>query len=235
MKKHIPNLFTLGNLTCGLFAINEILVNQHLEVAAYFIVGGLVFDFLDGMVARLLKVSGELGKQLDSLADMVTFGVVPGFLAFSLLEHNSFPFPYIGFLIVLFSALRLAKFNIDTRQSDSFIGLPTPANTMIWMSIPAIVHSPIEPLSSMFSNNYFIVVLVVIFSFLLTAELPLLALKFKNLSWKNNKVRWVFVFGSILLIVILGFAFENVFAPFPFVILFYILVSLVDTKLLSRN
>lgn len=235
MKRHIPNLFTLGNLTCGLLAINEILVNERLDLAAYWILGGLFFDFLDGLIARMLKVSGELGKQLDSLADMVTFGVVPGFIAFVLLEENGFPYPYLGFLITLFSALRLAKFNLDTRQSDSFIGVPTPANTMIWMSIPAIIGSNSELFSSIFQNPIFLAVLVVALSLLLTAELPLLALKFKNLSWGSNKVRWVFLGVSLPLLIILGVTYNNIFFPLPFIILLYILISLIDTKFIKKD
>lgn len=233
MKKHIPNLFTLGNLVCGLLAINEILVNQRLDVAAYLILGGLGFDFLDGMIARLLKVSGELGKQLDSLADMVSFGVVPGFIAYYLLEENGFPYPYLGFMITLFSALRLAKFNIDTRQSDSFIGMPTPANTMIWISIPAIINSNAELLSDVFSNPFSIAGLVIALSFLLTAELPLLALKFKNLSWKFNKNRWIFLGLSLCMLLTLGVAYHTIFIPLPFIILLYLIVSIITTN--SKN
>lgn len=231
MKRHIPNLFTLGNLTCGLLAINEILVNQKLEYAAYWIIGGLIFDFIDGMIARLLKVSGELGKQLDSLADMVTFGVVPGFLAYSLLAEHGFPYPYLGFMITLFSAIRLAKFNIDTRQSDSFIGMPTPANTMIWMAIPAILNSRADLLVTIFSNPFFLGILVIVLSLLLTSELPLLALKFKNLSWQENKTRWIFLGISILLFISLSVVYQDIFISLPFIILLYLSVSIIDTNL----
>ncbi len=231
MKKHVPNLFTLGNLTCGLFAIQSILVHQQLEVAAYWILGGLVFDFLDGMIARLLHVSGELGKQLDSLADMVTFGVVPGLLAYSLLEASGFNFPYLGFLITLFSALRLAKFNLDTRQTDSFIGLPTPANTMVWMAIPFILYSDIDSLSSFFGNRYFLAGLTIVLSFLLTSELPLLALKFKNLSFHDNKIRWIFIGLSGIILFLFGFAYHSVFISLPFIILVYLVVSVINNKI----
>lgn len=231
MKKHIPNLFTLGNLFCGLLAINEILIHQRLENAAYLVLGGLFFDFLDGMVARLLGVSGELGKQLDSLADMVTFGVVPGFIAYYLLEQSDFVFPYLGFMITLFSAIRLAKFNIDTRQSDSFIGMPTPANTMVWISIPIIINSSAYFLGDFFNNPYILASLVIVFSLLLTAELPLLALKFKNLSWKFNKSRWILIGLSLLLLITLGFGFKNIFIPLPFIILLYLIISIINTNL----
>ena len=177
IKKHIPNLFTLGNLFCGLIALLFVF-HGNFEATAFFVLLGIVFDFFDGFLARILKVSGELGKQLDSLADMVTSGVVPGFVMFHLLENilkekqnisingleleellsNEVGYlPYVGFILTLAACYRLAKFNIDTRQTDSFIGLPTPAMTLFVVSLPIIhQYTEIEIVKALLENNYFL-------------------------------------------------------------------------------
>ena len=139
IKSHIPNILTLANLFCGILAI-KVGFSEHYFLAAFFVVLGAFFDFLDGFAARLLKVQGELGKQLDSFADMVTFGVAPGVVMYSFLSSfilDSY-IPYISFVIPLLSAVRLAKFNIDSNQSDKFIGLPTPANALFFVFIPLV-------------------------------------------------------------------------------------------------
>lgn len=235
MKKHIPNLFTLGNLFCGLLAINEILVHHNMERVAYLVIGGLFFDFLDGMIARLLKVSGELGKQLDSLADMVTFGVVPGLIAYVILQDMNFSYPVLGLMITLFSALRLAKFNIDTRQTDSFIGMPTPANTMLWISVPIILTSNVYWMADFFDHSWVIAILVIVSSFLLTSEVKLLALKFKNFSWHENKIRWVLIILSLLVVFSLAFVYNNIFIPLPFVIFLYLILSVINNRITQSH
>ena len=173
------------------------------------------FDFLDGFAARILKVQGELGKQLDSLADMVTSGVVPGIVMCQMMGSASGypkvgwavePFPFLGFLIALGSCYRLANFNIDTRQTDSFIGLPTPANALLIMSIPMIqFHSEFEWLVDFLSNPYVLVGITVLSSYLLNAEIPLFSLKVKSFSWEKYKMQVVFMIISIILIAFLEF------------------------------
>ena len=175
IKKHIPNLITLLNLTCGLLAVIAIFRDQEAE-AFWFVCLGIFFDFWDGFFARKYNVSGDLGLQLDSLADMVTCGVVPGLMIFKLIENlqidSTSPYfltedtwymgfvPYLGFLIILASCYRLAKFNIDTRQTDSFIGLPTPANAMFIMSLPMIRFSYEDQWAGMLVKNPFILLAI---------------------------------------------------------------------------
>ena len=167
--------------------------------ALFFIVTGAVFDFFDGMVARLLKVSSPLGLQMDSLADDVTFGLAPAAIVFSFMRGLDYPaylapvqeyIPYCAFIIAVFSAVRLAKFNIDTRQKSTFIGLPTPANALFWASLVAGLGGWIKEL------NYgwlLMLGLIVIFSYLLVSEIPMFSLKFKSLRWRSNKVRYIFL------------------------------------------
>ena len=190
IKKHIPNLITLLNLTCGLLAVIAIFRDQEAE-AFWFVCLGIFFDFWDGFFARKYNVSGDLGLQLDSLADMVTCGVVPGLMIFKLIENlqidSTSPYfltedtwymgfvPYLGFLITLASCYRLAKFNIDTRQTDSFIGLPTPANAMFIMSLPMIRFSYEDQWAGMLVKNPFILLAITIISaYILNAEITLL-------------------------------------------------------------
>jgi CDP-diacylglycerol---serine O-phosphatidyltransferase len=181
------------------------------------------------MVARVLGAYSEIGKQLDSLADMVSFGVVPGTVMFILLQRAEASFfgipadilPFFGFLITIFSALRLAKFNIDTRQTDSFIGVPTPACTMFVASLPLILASGSLIAYELILNPYFLLAVTFIFSYLLVAELPLFALKFKNLTWQDNSVRFIFLGISVILLALLKFA------AIPLIIVLYILLSIV--------
>mgnify|MGYP005849886455 FL=1 len=222
MKQHIPNILTLCNALCGCVGISLIAEGQIL-IACFLVFVALFFDYFDGFAARLLSVQSEIGKQLDSLADAITFGVLPAFIAQSLWvkDNSSDFFTYFPFLLALFSILRLAKFNIDTRQTDSFIGVPTPANAMLWASFPLILHyQNSEFTEKVLSNSHFLMFLIVLMSFLLVAELPLFALKFKDFSWKNNKMKFLFILLSLLAIIILHFW------AIPFIIFLYILLSL---------
>ena len=224
MKKHIPNLITLGNLYCGTIA-TIFAVQENFELAALFVVLGIVFDFFDGFAARLLNVSGELGKQLDSLADMVTSGVVPGIIMYHLLDNASSGIPalkYFGLLLTLGACYRLAKFNIDTRQSDSFIGLPTPAMSLFIISLPLIQeYTTIEFVQYLISNHYFLLVITLLLTYLMNAELPLFSLKFKNYNFKNNVVKYLFLIASLTLLLLVKYI------AIPLVILLYVVLSMI--------
>lgn len=172
-------------------------------MAVVMIVLGATFDFFDGMTARLLHVSSPIGKELDSLADVVTFGVAPSAILFSMFRELQYPdflssvqpyFPYVAFIMAAFSALRLAKFNLDERQTSSFIGVPTPANALFWGSLVLGQH---DWLVSLPMGAVWVSVGMLVLSYLLIAELPLFALKFKNLSWKDNSIRFIFLLGCI--------------------------------------
>jgi len=175
-----------------------------------FIILSAVFDFLDGMSARLLKAPSPIGKELDSLADDVSFGVAPALVVFSLLREMSYPLwishiqniiPYFAFLIAVFSALRLAKFNIDVRQSSSFIGLNTPANTLFWAAAAVQYHDWLIQGGVVL---YGLLICIVLFSLLLVSEFPMFAFKLKNLSWKENKIRYIFLATSIPILIFIG-------------------------------
>jgi len=242
IKKHIPNLFTLGNLFCGILA-TIFAVQGQFEMTAIFVVLGIVFDFFDGLVARFLHVQSKLGVQLDSLADMVSFGVVPGMVMFQLLNKSLSPqelgtgfetteilkgfefgmsfVPFIGMIIVLASAYRLAKFNIDIRQTENFIGLPTPANTLLIISLPLIFQYQYSPLiEHVIFNHWFLITLTIVSSFLLNAEIKLFSLKFKTWDFNSNQARYIFLALSLLAIIILKFI------AIPLIIVLYILGSL---------
>ncbi|MFK7970818.1 MAG: CDP-diacylglycerol--serine O-phosphatidyltransferase [Bacteroidia bacterium] len=236
MKRHIPNTLTLLNLACGVLAILFIVQDQ-LDYCIVALGLSLAFDFLDGMVARLLKVSSPIGKELDSLADMVSFGVVPGLImARLILETQGEAFPpeslasgnflwFAGVLVAMFSGMRLAKFNVDTRQSDSFIGVPTPANTLLILSFWIIVEKyPDNFLNGAIQNTWFLVGMAVLLSYLLVSELPLIALKFKTWSFGPNRFRYILIGASLLL-----FGFLS--APaIPFIILLYICLSIIQLQ-----
>lgn len=278
IKKNIPNAITCGNLLCGCLAITSAF-HGDLIWAAYLVGIAAVLDFLDGFVARVLKVHSEIGKQLDSLADMVTFGVVPGVMIFKLLNFSIMskhaiayfkghstpgysifdltgvhPVAYLAFLIPIFSCIRLAKFNIDTRQSDSFIGVPTPANSLLIASFPLILgigeynlidiytsarlvtggdYYLIELMNFFTSedlpityrillNPYFLIGITILMSYLLIAELPLFALKFKHFRWKGNEIRFIFLGLSLLLLILFKFI------AIPFIIFLYIILSVIN-------
>ena len=239
--KHIPNLITLGNLSFGILSILFAFGGQ-LTAASICILLGAFLDFFDGFFARLLKVSGELGKQLDSLADLISFGLAPSVIVFQLLfqlETNDFfqpssihlsdfsnhLLPYIAFLIPIFSAYRLAKFNIDTRQKDSFIGLPTPANALFFISIPFIVEQEEGLIYDLLFQKEIIVISVILLSLLMVSELQLIALKFKSLSWSENKYRYILIVTSLILLLLLGF--EAV----PIILILYIVLSIINKQL----
>lgn len=228
MKKHIPNLLTLSNLICGALGIIQVFEGD-LETATYLIWLAAAFDFLDGFVARALKVSGELGKQLDSLADMITFGLLPAFIMFRLLRtySDSEWLPYIAFTIAAFSALRLAKFNIDTRQSDAFIGLNTPANTLFISALPFVLTK--SPTILGLPTSTVLVIITIVFSILLVAEIGFIALKFKDFTWKNNKSKFILLAGALVLLIV----FRQ--AALVYIIPFYILMSVIENLLTKEN
>lgn len=209
ITRHIPNATTCCNLFSGCIAC-VMAYEMNYELAVGFIILGAVFDFFDGMLARLLNVSGPLGKELDSLADDITFGLAPAMIVFSLFKEVSYPdfllpftgyIPYTAFLIAVFSVLRLGKFNIDSRQTSSFIGMPTPANALFWGSLVIGLH---DFLLSDHFNAIYLLLLVCLTSWLLVAEIPMFSLKFKNLSWKDNKVKYIFLLVCIPFILLLG-------------------------------
>jgi len=221
MLKLIPNLLTISNLICGCIAL-YFTFHNNLVFAAYLIGLSAMFDFMDGAVARLLKVSGPMGRELDSLADMVSFGVVPGSVVFHLLEASTLSsYSFVALLIPALSAYRLAKFNIDERQVDGFIGLNTPANTLFFISFPLISHfQPDHFLNSWIAIPELLIVLTILMSFAMVSEIPLFAFKFKNLSFSDNKLRFSFIGLSVVLLVMLQFA------AIPLLVLLYLFLSI---------
>ena len=203
MKKHIPNTITCLNLISGCIATYWAFQGNY-ELALLFIVIGAVFDFFDGMVARLLHVSSPIGKELDSLADDITFGFAPSAIVFSYLvpltSHLSPLTPYLAFIMAAFSALRLAKFNLDERQAMGFIGLPTPANALFWGSLIVGVG---DKMTTLPYAEYAILAGIFISSWLLVAEIPMFALKFKTWGWKGNEVKFIFLITCIPLLLLL--------------------------------
>lgn len=253
LKKHIPNAITCGNLLCGCLGIVASFDNR-LDYAFYFVMLAAVLDFLDGFAARLLKVSSAIGKDLDSLADMVTFGVLPGFIMFRMISFSSMVlgnevstlFKLVSFVIPVFSALRLAKFNNDPRQSDSFIGVPTPANTILISSLGYVIFGAFHPSAGggwqfilpstdpwkglQFLNHpYYLCAIAVIMSLLLVAEIPLFALKFKNFGWTDNKTRYIFLIIAAVLLILFQVT------ALPFIILLYIILSLIINLITKKK
>ncbi len=226
MKRHIPNFITLLNLFSGCIALVFAAQGDFLN-AFIFVCLGIFFDFFDGFFARLFKVQGALGLQLDSLADMVTSGVVPGFVMFKMLSEYSTNeyLPYFGFIITLGSCMRLAKFNIDTRQTDSFIGLPTPANALFILSLPLVIlHTEFTFVIDLLTNIWVLLGISVLSAFILNAELPLFSLKIKNFSFAKYKLQIFFLVFSVVLLVVLNFL------GVPLVILSYVLLSVLNRK-----
>lgn len=273
IRRNIPNAITCGNLLCGCLAIVKIF-NGDLVWAAYLVGIAAVLDFFDGFAARMLHVASPIGKDLDSLADMVTFGVVPGFMGYKLITDSlyvnnliqikdgikDFNFgslwekanfdpgflPYIAFIIPVFSAIRLAKFNNDARQTESFIGLPTPANAIFFCSIPLVLKqitdayaadkNPFEllidassnPILALLGNYWVLIALMLVFSFMLIMQLPLFSLKFKSFGWKGNEIRFVFIVLSLALLGSLKFI------GIPLIIIVYLLMSVVN-NIVTKN
>ncbi len=230
---NLPNVFTAANMICGIIAILLTFAGR-IDLAPFAIIAGAIFDFFDGFLARKLGVSGEMGKQLDSLADMVTFGVAPGLIMLVIMSidvsyyletpypeviyYNFFEYindlldgdvnyavPFFALAIPFFSIFRLAKFNVDLRQTDRFIGLPTPANTLFFMTFPLVLcygdlKDP-EIIATVF-NPVVLAILCVGMGLLMIAEIPLFALKFSNFAWKGNQIRFVFLLISAALILV---------------------------------
>lgn len=268
----IPNLFTAANLLCGVFAVILALAGR-IDLAPFAIFAGLFFDFFDGFLARKLKISGELGKQLDSLADMITFGVAPGVIMMVVMvvsiymdetvnaktfhEHVHYEFntwinalfygvpnhmdasikylPLTALFIPFMSMFRLAKFNLDTRQTDSFIGVPTPLNTLFFMFFPLVLMVDFDSWKNQDSihlylmNTYFLMALVFSMSLLLVAEIPLLALKIKSFAWKGNEFRYVFILLSISFILI--FLVWSI----PLIVFLYLIISLIENSFKKKK
>ena len=234
IKAQIPNTITLLNLFCGCIAL-VFAFHRDFEMAFAFVSLGIFFDFFDGFFARLFKVSSPLGLQLDSLADMITSGVVPGLVMYQLMIDNSTTpetsylqlFPYLGFINALGSCYRLANFNIDTRQTDSFIGLPTPANSLFIMSLPLVLQNTdslfvIEALT----DQWFLLLVTLFSAYILNAEIPLFSLKIKKFNFTDNKIQIVFLSLSVLLLIFLQFL------AIPLVIVTYVLLSVINNKFL---
>jgi CDP-diacylglycerol--serine O-phosphatidyltransferase len=268
IKKHIPNAITCGNLLCGCLALVKIFEGD-MVFGAYLVGIAVILDFFDGFTARMLGVASPIGKDLDSLADMVTFGVVPGAMLFTLIrffgsESLNDSVPYLGFCVSIFSGIRLAKFNNDTRQSDSFIGVPTPTNAILVSSLVLILAFHIDykdillyfgqtaepnvsyntPFTSqnfhpgfamykslvpMLSTPWTYLVYSFLFSYLLIAEIPLFALKFKHFKWEGNQIRFIFLGVTILMLIVFQFV------GIPIIIGFYILLSIVNNFLSKRR
>ena len=232
IKKHIPNSITLLNLLCGCIAM-VFVTNSDFEMAFYFVCLGIFLDFFDGFFARLLKVSGPLGLELDSLADMVTSGVVPGYVMFFMLSNSQheisthFMLPFLGFIITMGSCYRLAVFNIDTRQTNSFIGLPTPANALFILSLPLVLkYSDSLIVLEILTNQWVLLVITLFSAYILNAEIPLFSLKIKKFNFKDNALQIGFLFFSFLLLVFFQYA------GIPLVIIGYVLLSIVSNKFL---
>lgn len=220
LTKSIPNTITILNLLAGCYAVVAALSGD-LVTAFYCMVASLVFDFCDGFAARLLKAYSPMGKELDSLADMVSFGVVPSCIVFTLGVE------WLGFIIAAFSALRLAKFNIDTRQTEQFIGLATPANAIFFGAIGYISQTEPDSLFMCMMNEKVILGCAVVLSLLLVSEIPMFSLKFKSYAFSKNKLVYSFVLLSLLSLI-----FFHVTA-IPFIVATYILVSVIQ-KLIKK-
>ncbi len=220
MKKHIPNTVTCCNLISGCIA-TWFAFQGRADMALLFIVIGAVFDFFDGMSARLLGVSSPIGKELDSLADDITFGFAPSAIVFDYLRPETELLPYVVFVMAAFSALRLAKFNLDERQALGFIGLPTPANALFWGSLIVGAGDWMKT-APFIGPNLSLVILagVLISCWLLVCEIPMFALKFKHWGWKGNEIKYLFLLSSA---VILAFFLIKGLA---IVIAWYVLLSI---------
>lgn len=229
LKKSLPNGLTCCNLISGCIAVSYALGGDA-QTALLFIIIGAVFDFFDGFTARALKVSSPIGKELDSLADDITFGFAPSAIAFMMLKQCAVPdsllgaqkiYPYAAFVMAAFSALRLAKFNLDERQTSSFIGMPTPANALFWGALACSVNAELLASSA---AAYIIILMVFGSSALLVSEIPMFALKFKNYSWKDNKVKYIFLVLSLAVIIPFGIG------GLAIAILLYLMLSLLTEK-----
>ena len=229
IKKHIPNTITCCNLVSGCVAI-AYAFSGNIELSFTWIIIGAVFDFFDGMSARQLNVSSPIGKELDSLADVVTFGVAPSTILFSELSVMSYPaileplrsiLPFTAYIMAAFSALRLAKFNLDERQTLGFIGLPTPANALFWGSLIIGAGKWLEATPFMV---FFLLGGILISSWLMVSEIPMFALKFKEWGWKGNQVKYIFLLTCIPLLAIFGLT------GLAIIIAWYVIISYIIKK-----
>ena len=231
MKKHIPNTLTCLNLLSGCIGIVFAFNSSLFIYSCYAIFIAAVLDFCDGLAARMLKSYSEMGRELDSLADMVSFGVLPSIIVYQLflqapqLENISIYLNFSAFLIAIASALRLAKFNIDIRQSENFIGLPTPANALLIASLPMIISGGNRFLSDYILNAYFLFIFSLGMSLLLVMQFPLISLKFKNFDLNNNLYRYILLFSGILLILIFKFVAA------PIILFLYIILSIIQFRI----
>lgn len=244
IKKHIPNIITLINLFCGCIAL-VFASQKQFELAFLFVSLGIFFDFFDGFFARMFKVQSELGLQLDSLADMVTSGVVPGYVMFQLILNSFGPdkvvdvnswdnslmiMPFLGFIITLGACFRLANFNIDTRQTDSFIGLPTPANALFILSLPLVIqYSGIDFVVESLQCIKVLLVITLLSAYVMNAEIPLFSLKIKNFNFQKNALQIFFLAVSVTLLLV--FKYLGV----PLIILFYVLLSVVNNVFIKKE
>lgn len=214
ITKHIPNTITSLNLFSG--SVGVVMAFQaNYQIALACMLLAAVFDFCDGLAARALHAYSSIGKELDSLADVVSFGFLPATMVYQLLtvaSDNAY-LPFVAYIITVFSALRLAKFNVDERQTSSFIGLATPANAIFWAGLVASYHQYAE------AYPYAVIILILLMSFLLVAEVPFFSLKFKNLKWKDNSIRFIFLIISVVLLLVLRLD------AFMWIILAYILMA----------
>jgi len=248
MKKHIPNLFTLMNLFSGMIAV-IMAATDELVLAAFFVFLGIFFDFFDGFFARKFNVEGELGKQLDSLADVVTSGVVPGIIMFQMMLYSAkgqwfmelscevgdwrdyqdtyfYFLPFSGLFITLAAAYRLANFNIDERQTNSFIGLPTPAFAIFVLSLPLILYySDNAFFLELLQNFYVLLGITILGCYMMNAEIPLFSLKFKNYNWKGNETKYLFLLGTFIMLLTL----QTI--AIPLTILFYVFLSVIENRI----
>lgn len=245
ITKQIPNLITSLNLLCGCIAV-LFAVSGDLIIASFFVILGILFDYFDGLAARLLKAQSKIGLQLDSLADVITSGLAPAVVMTQMLNLSLFHqmqtmtdvfsmggwnvgfknyVPLFGLLIVVASAYRLAKFNVDSRQTSGFIGLPTPANALLILSLPLILDLQYSELAvAIILNKWFLLGLTLLSCYLLNAEISLFALKFKTWDFRSNKIRYLFLIFSLVLLILLQFL------AFPLIILLYVLMSLIWGK-----
>lgn len=251
MKKYVPNALTLLNLFCGSIAV-ILAVNSNFVMASLFVFLGIFFDFFDGFAARKYNVQSELGLQLDSLADMVTSGLVPGIIMYKLLkmvgpswldtaktfgykfDFSNLAFgyflPFLGLLITLGSAYRLAKFNIDSEQQNYFKGLPTPANAILIISLPLILeYQNSDFFNAIILNKWFLLILTAFSCWILNSNIKLFALKFKNFTFKDNAIRYIFIILCLVLLVVLKFV------AIPIIILCYIILSTIDNFSSKNN
>lgn len=221
LKKHIPNALTCANLFTGCIGV-VYAFNGNLKTVAFFVFACGIFDFFDGFAARWLNVKSDIGKELDSLADVISFGLLPGVIFYQMLLQSTNPpiwLPYFGFLIPIFSALRLAKFNIDTQQTENFIGLNTPTNTFFVISLPYLISD-----FKFIANPIILFILILILSYLLVSNIKLFSLKLNRMGWQENKFKYIFLISSAVCIAFL------MFAAAPFILILYFIFSQLHFK-----